>query len=559
MPTEVWRAGDYRTCPSCGTRHKVQDLRCSRCHTVLAGAPVRHSQPARVVPIAAPSRGMRALVVAGVVVALASGLWVRSLFRGAALNDSVEASTVAVPEAPAPQPTWTPPALSYPPIVGYNQGVPPSMAALAIQGSPLPTSAPVATSAEPAGTASTTSMTSIAPPSEPTRKTAFTNDDLVRMRGGQGAPAVAMPAAATAAPSMPPANAAFVPVASNEEAQGAVASYECCKFRGNLVALDVATGKQVWKTYTVGAPKPTKKNAVGTQLYGPSGVPIWSSPAIDPQRNAVYATTGNNYTDPPSERSDAFVAFDLDTGKVLWARQTTAKDAYVAACRMVDKTNCADSNGPDFDFGASPILVELGGGKRALLAGQKSGVVYALDPDRGGEMLWRQRVGQGGSMGGVQWGSAADGTNVYVAVSDVHRIPVPNAWATDADPKQGGGMFALRLRDGVRAWHTPPAECGERPRCSPAQPGAVSGIPGAVLSGSMDGHVRAYSTTDGSVLWDFDTVRSYETANGVPGRGGSLDGAGPAIAGGLVIVNSGYPHGGGMPGNVVLALSVDGK
>src|SRR6185503_1387139 len=158
---------------------------------------------------------MRALVVAGVVVALASGLWVRSLFRGAALNDSVEASTVAVPEAPAPQPTWTPPALSYPPIVGYNQAVPSSMAALAIQGGPLPTSASATatTSAEPTG------MTSIAPPSEPTRKTAFTNDDLVRLRGGQGAPVVAMPAAATAAPSMPPANAAFVPVASNEAGQ----------------------------------------------------------------------------------------------------------------------------------------------------------------------------------------------------------------------------------------------------------------------------------------------------------------------------------------------------
>jgi polyvinyl alcohol dehydrogenase (cytochrome) len=351
----------------------------------------------------------------------------------------------------------------------------------------------------------------------------------------------------------------YVPVASNEEAQGAVATYECCRFRGSLVALEVATGKQVWKTYTVGEPKPTKKNAVGTQLYGPSGVPIWSSPAIDPQRNAVYATTGNNYTDPPSERSDAFVAFDLDTGKVLWARQTTAKDAYVAACRMVDKTNCADSNGPDFDFGASPILADLGGGKRALLAGQKSGVVYAVDPDKRGAELWQQRVGQGGSMGGVQWGSAVDGANVYVAVSDVHRIPVPNAWATDADPKQGGGVFALRLRDGGQVWHTPPAECGERPRCSPAQPGAVSGLPGAVLSGSMDGHIRAYSTVDGSVLWDFDTVRSYDTVNGVPGRGGSLDGAGPAIAGGLVIVNSGYPHGGGMPGNVVLALSVDGK
>ncbi|HET6897365.1 MAG TPA: hypothetical protein VFK70_03415 [Vicinamibacteria bacterium] len=189
----------------------MQDLRCSRCDTVLAGTPVKHTEPARVVPIAAPSRGLRALVAVGVVVALAAGLWVRSLFRGASLN-SVEASTAAAPEAPAPQPTWTPPALSYPPIVGYNQGVPSSMAALAIQGGPLPTSAPAATSAEPAG------MTSIAPPSEPTRRTAFTNDDLVRMRG-QGAPVVAMPAAATAAPPAPAAGAAFVPAVSSEAAQ----------------------------------------------------------------------------------------------------------------------------------------------------------------------------------------------------------------------------------------------------------------------------------------------------------------------------------------------------
>jgi polyvinyl alcohol dehydrogenase (cytochrome) len=351
----------------------------------------------------------------------------------------------------------------------------------------------------------------------------------------------------------------YVPVASNEEAQGAVATYECCKFRGSLVALDVATGKQIWKTYTVEEPRRTKKNAIGTQLFGPSGAPIWSSPAIDPKRNAVYATTGNNYTDPTSERSDAFVAFDLDNGKILWSRQMTSKDAYVAACRMVDKTNCADSNGPDFDFGASPILADLGGGKRVLVAGQKSGMVYALDPDHDGAKLWERRVGQGGSMGGVQWGSAADGSNLYVAVSDIHRIPVPNAWATDADPNVGGGTYALRLGDGERVWYTPPKECGERPRCSPAQPGAVSGIPGAVFSGSMDGHIRAYSTADGSVIWDYDTVRAFDTVNGVAARGGSLDGAGPAIAGGLVIVNSGYPHGGGMPGNVVLAFGVDAK
>ena len=152
----------------------------------------------------------------------------------------------------------------------------------------------------------------------------------------------------------------YVPVASGEEATGAVPTYECCKFRGSLVALDAATGKQLWKTYTIGEARPTKKNAVGTQLWGPSGSPIWSSPAIDPERNAVYVTTGNNYTDPTTELSDAFVALDLDTGAILWSKQMTADDAYTAACRMTDRTNCADANGPDFDFGASPILVDLG-------------------------------------------------------------------------------------------------------------------------------------------------------------------------------------------------------
>src|SRR5690606_31268607 len=166
---------------------------------------------------------------------------------------------------------------------------------------------------------------------------------------------------------------------------------------------------------------------------------------------------------------------------------------------------------------------------------------------------------RGGSMGGVQWGSATDGENVYVALSDVVRIPVPNSWATEADREAGGGMFALRAADGARVWHTPPAPCGDRPRCSPAQPGAVSAIPGIAFSGSMDGHVRAYSTADGRVVWDFDTVRDFETVNGVPARGGSLDGPGIAIGGGLVLVDSGYPNGGGIPGNVLIAFSVDGR
>jgi len=351
----------------------------------------------------------------------------------------------------------------------------------------------------------------------------------------------------------------YVPVASGEEAAGANADYECCRFRGNLVALDAATGERLWKTYTVDEPRPTTKNAIGVQLWGPSGAPIWSSPAIDPERNAVYVTTGNNYTDPTSDRSDAFVAMDLDTGEILWSRQMTTLDAYVAACRLEDRTNCAESDGPDVDFGASPILVDLGNGRRALVAGQKSGVVHALDPDRNGAVLWQVRIGHGGSMGGIQWGSAADADNVYVALSDIERLPVQNSWATEADPDIGGGMFALRLSDGAQVWYTPPEPCGDRFRCSPAQSQAVSAVAGVAFSGSYDGHLRAYSTRTGEVLWDFDTARTYETVNGVLGRGGSLDGAGPAVAGGMLFVNSGYPTGGGMPGNVLLAFSIDGE
>ena len=351
----------------------------------------------------------------------------------------------------------------------------------------------------------------------------------------------------------------YIGIRSGEEAAGADPNYECCRFRGSVVALDALTGKQVWKTYLVDEPKPTTKNKAGAQLWAPSGVAVWSTPAIDATSNTLYVTTGNNYTDPTTQLSDAFVAMDLNSGKILWSRQMTPKDAYTSACRLPDKTNCAESNGPDFDFGSSPILVALPNGKRALVAGQKSGVVYAVDPDNQGELLWQTRVGKGGTAGGVQWGSAVDQNNVYVAVSDVGRIMLAYSTATDADPKQGGGMFALRLDNGERVWYTPPAPCGNRPRCSPAQSAAVTAIPGVAFSGSVDGHLRAYSAVDGKIVWDFDTARPFETVNSVPGHGGSLDGPGPAIAGGMLFVNSGYPTAGGMSGNVLLAFSVDGK
>jgi polyvinyl alcohol dehydrogenase (cytochrome) len=351
----------------------------------------------------------------------------------------------------------------------------------------------------------------------------------------------------------------YIGIRSGEEASGADPKYECCRFRGSVVALDAATGKQVWKTYLVDQPERTTKNKAGAQLWAPSGVAVWSTPAIDTQRNALYVTTGNNYTDPTTRLSDAFLAMDLNSGKILWSRQMTPRDAYTSACRLPDKTNCAESNGPDFDFGSSPILVTLANGKRAIVAGQKSGVVYAVDPDNQGELLWQTRVGKGGTAGGVQWGSAADQNNVYVAVSDVGRIMLTYTSATDADPKQGGGMYALSLNNGQRVWYTAPEPCGNRPRCSPAQSAAVTAIPGVAFSGSVDGHLRAYSSRDGKVVWDFDTAQTYQTVNGVSGHGGSLDGPGPAIADGMLFVNSGYPTAGGMSGNVLLAFSIDGK
>jgi len=249
---------------------------------------------------------------------------------------------------------------------------------------------------------------------------------------------------------------------------------------------------------------------------------------------------------------------DLKTGKIAWSRQLTMGDIFSGGC-SAQGIEC----GPDFDFGSSAILVHYVN-RDLLLAGQKSGVVYALDPARKGEVLWQVRVGKGSTNGGVQWGMAADGQNVYAAVSDLARARVQSGDPADLrtanlDPEVGGGLFAIRIVDGAKIWtaepeHTCPAE---RSGCSPAQPAAVTAIPGLVFSGSVDGHMRAYSSEDGRILWDFDTAREYSTVNGVKGRGGSIDGPGAVVVGGMVYVNSGYSRQNGTPGNVLLAFGTD--
>lgn len=350
--------------------------------------------------------------------------------------------------------------------------------------------------------------------------------------------------------------------ASIEEALAADPNAVCCSFRGSVVALDAATGRTIWESFTITEPaKPTGK---GTQ-QGPSGAAIWSTPTIDELKAALYVATGDNYSNPVTESSDAVLAFDLTTGKPLWSRQLTQGDAYNSGCNSRAHANCPDDDGPDSDFGQPPILVQLGGGKRALVIGQKSGMVHALDPGADGKILWQTRAGSGGLLGGSQWGSAADNQRMYVAISDVVFHNVADAAAPEGhrialDPKAGGGLHAIDLKLGTIAWSAKPAKCpATQAICSPAQSAAVTAIAGAVFSGALDGHMRAYSTTDGRVIWDFDTAREFPTVNGKAARGGSFDATGPAVAGGMVFVLSGYNQFGGMPGNVLLAFSVDGR
>lgn len=345
----------------------------------------------------------------------------------------------------------------------------------------------------------------------------------------------------------------YVPVSSLEEAAGSQASYECCTFRGSVVALEAATGKPVWQAYTIPeVPHPTGKNAKGTQLFGPSGAAIWSAPTIDPLRNAVYVATSNSYSNPPAATADAILAFDLATGKLLWKQQATPKDAFVVACFTADKTNCPDEHGPDHDFGQSPILVTLHDGRRVLAIAQKSGIVHALDPDDSGKILWQTRVGKGGSLGGSEWGSAADRDRIYVANSDVR---FKRDGTRQLDSTQGGGLFGLDLASGKVAMEVSPVACGDRLQCSPALSAAVSLIPGVVFSGGVSGFMRAYAT-DGKLLWEFDTAQDYKAINGVAAHGGAIDGPGPVIAGGMLYTNSGYGQWSGAAGNVLLAFEV---
>jgi len=342
----------------------------------------------------------------------------------------------------------------------------------------------------------------------------------------------------------------YVPISSGEEGASADPDYPCCTFRGSVVALDTSSGKQLWKTYTIDEePRPTRKNAQGVQYFGPSGAAVWSTPTADLKRRAIYITTGNNYSSPATGLSDAIIALDMNSGKKLWWRQFTPRDLWNSGCVAEKRDNCPDGRGDDYDFGAPPILQRLASGREMIVVAQKSGVVYGLDPDERGRVLWQARIGRGGPLGGIEWGGATDRRYAYFPLSD---FDFDNALA-------GGGLFALDLRSGKQVWRADPAKpaCLGKYGCSAAQMAPPTAIPGVVFSGSLDGHLRAYDTRDGSVLWDFDTAQEFQTTNGIRAHGGSMNASGPTIVDGVLYVNTGYTN--AMDGNVLLAFAPEKK
>ena len=212
----------------------------------------------------------------------------------------------------------------------------------------------------------------------------------------------------------------YVPVTALEEGVASNPKYECCTSQGAVVAYDANTGAQIWRASTISAPLArTTKTSVGTQLWGPAGAGVWSAPTIDERTNSLYVATGDAFTAPAAATSDAIIAFDLDTGRMRWVKQLTPDDAYIYRMRRSETIRDVSSPmGPDFDFGASPILRTLPNGRRVLTAGQKSGVAWGLDPDKEGAVLWEHRVGKGSVTGGIEWGGAADEQVVYYTNND---------------------------------------------------------------------------------------------------------------------------------------------
>ena len=352
----------------------------------------------------------------------------------------------------------------------------------------------------------------------------------------------------------------YVPVSSMEVVAAGNGDYECCTFRGALLSLDAATGEQQWKSYTTNTPPElVGKTINGTNIFAPSGAPIWSSPTIDSKRGQVYVGTGENYSSPADGNSDAIIAFDLETGEKNWVAQQTQNDAWNTACFLgfpgIDNANCPEEDGPDYDFGSHPILISLPDGSDIVVGGQKSGHAMGIDPDSG-ETLWRTAVGRGGIQGGVHFGIAAESDSLYIPINDLNFFndELRYKWETPAKP----GVYSLNAGTGEIIWSMPaPTDvCNDMPFCTPGISQAITAIPGAVIAGHLDGRVRIYSRKDGTVLWEKNLLGKYQTVSGEEATGGSFSGGGVLIAHGLMYVNAGYGYNLHIPGNALVVLGL---
>jgi polyvinyl alcohol dehydrogenase (cytochrome) len=365
----------------------------------------------------------------------------------------------------------------------------------------------------------------------------------------------------------------IVPISASGVGAGMNPRFECCEGKGAVVALAATDGRRLWEYHTM--PDPTyngQVNSVGVKQRGPSGAPIWSVPTIDAARNRVIVTTGENTSHPGTNTSDAVIAIDLDTGKEAWVFQGMAADIWNMACDArtphpttggltgegrTNGPNCPylfGGEGRDFDFGASAILAKGPGGKDIVLAGQKSGDVWALDAQTG-QKLWNQRVGEGSALGGVHWGIATDGTRVFAPINDPLRLlPPPHI----ARP----GLHAFNLKTGKPLWsHAAQARCeGERGQriATCTQMYGYSAAPlvidGAVIASNLLGEVFVFDGKSGKLLNTTDTFGPIQTINGLEAKGGAIDSHGISAGAGVLFVASGYGAFNQAPGNVLIAL-----
>ncbi len=354
----------------------------------------------------------------------------------------------------------------------------------------------------------------------------------------------------------------YAPVSSLEEVLAMRFDVPCCLFRGAVVALDALNGDIKWKTYTIDHyAEYLSHNEMGVPRFGPSGVPVWSGISVDDKRGVIYVGNGNQFTEPRVEESDAVMALDMATGAKRWVKslapaQMGGQDIYHLACEAwwdPERKNCSPENPEghgDRDIGAPPILTTRADGRDIVVVGSKDGMLYGLDPDNKGAVLWNSRVGKGGELGGIEYGIAADGRHAYAPVVDM-----------DADGVSNGSLTAVDLMTGKAVWRVEniDAECDQQPSppCGTAvlTPPTVAGE--VVFVGLLDGTLRAFGVADGKPLWRYNTAREYDGANGLTGRGGSLGNGGPVIVGNTLYITSGFSLMNiGLPGNVLLAFDI---